>query len=129
MKTLMMVMLGTLFFFNKTVAQSRDLSFLVGRWEAVQSRNAGGGIEVVDTSKIYLFFGEERKPLLSFEADFSKSPAWFDFTVKDTAGNIRLQSLLQFINDDLIKWQLFDDARAERFTTTRGEILFLRRTQ
>jgi len=129
MKLLMLVLLGTLFSFNKTVAQNRDLSFLVGRWEAIQGKNAGGGFEVVDTSKIYLFFGKERKPLVSFEADFSRSPAWLDFTVKDTAGNIKLQSLLQIITDDLIQWQLFDGTRADQFTSARGEILFLRRTQ
>ena len=129
MKTLLLVLLGTLFFFNKTVAQNCNLSLLLSHGEALPSKKGGSGFELADTGKIYLFFGKEHKPLLSFQADFSKSPKWFDFTVKDTAGNVRLQSLLQIINDDLVQWQLIDSAQTDRFTSVKGNILFLRRMQ
>ena len=129
MKMLMLVLLVVSFSFNKTVAQGRNPLFLAGPWKTVQSPNAGGGIEVVDTSKINLFFGKEHKPLVSFQADFSRSSAWLDLTVKDTAGNVRLQSLLQVIDEGLIQWQLFDSTRTNHPASARGEIIFLRRRQ
>lgn len=127
MKTCMLLVMSLLLFLNKSVAQSRNLSSLIGRWETVESKYEGGGFEVVDTAQIILFYGKERKLILSFTADFSKLPAWFDFTVKDTAGTVKLQSLLQVINDDLIQWQLFDGTRSNYFTASSGDILYLRR--
>lgn len=129
MKMCMLFVIVLLSFLSKSVAQSRNLAALVGRWETIESKYDGGGFEVMDTTHIILFYGKERKPLLSFNADFTKSPAWFDFTVKDTTGTVKLQSLLQVINDDLIQWQLFDGTRSDYFTASNGEIMYLRRKQ
>jgi hypothetical protein len=129
MKRGVVVLLSLFFFINTVAAQSQNIKSLVGRWEAVDKDNAGGGIEIVDSSRIFLVFGKDRKPIVSFNADFSKTPAWFDFTIKDTTGNTKFQSLLQVINEDLIQWQLFDGTRPSNFSTAQGEILFLRRKQ
>ena len=129
MGAMMLVLLSLHFSFRNTVVQNRNQLLLAGPWQAVQNQNASGGFEAVDTGKLNLFFGKERKPLLSIQADLSKSSAWLDFMVKDTAGNVRLQSLLQVIDDGMIQWQFFDSTRANHSTSASGEIFFLRRKQ
>lgn len=110
------------------MAQSRGIQHLMGKWEAVDSENSSGGIEVADSNKIYLVYGQEKKAISSFKIDFSKSPAPFDFTIKDSAESKNLKSLLQFVNDDLIQWQVFEsDIRPAHFTQSGGQMVYLRR--
>ena len=109
-------------------AQGRSFQNLVGMWEAVDSENQSGGLEFIDTQKIYLVYGKERKPITSCKFDFSKSPNWFDFVVVDSTGMMNLKSLLLFVNDDLIQWQVFDgDARPAYFSEEKGQMVYLRR--
>lgn len=109
-------------------AQGRTFKNLVGVWEAVDSENQSGGLEIVDTQKIYLVYGKERKPVTACKFDFEKSPNWFDFAVVDSTGIMNLKSLLLFVNDDLIQWQVFDgEARPAHFTQEGGQMVYLRR--
>lgn len=101
---------------------------LIGKWEAVGSDNQGIGLEIKDSTEIYLVYGQEKKRVASFKADFSRTPAWFDFSVKDSNDEIQLKSILVFVNDDLVQWQLFDSAkRPDRFTESEGEMVYMRR--
>jgi hypothetical protein len=128
MKTFIVVMLLGLFSFNNLSAQSRDIKQLIGKWEAVDSENQKGGLEVVDSSTIYLVFGTEKKRIASYKADFTKSPAWFDFVIKDESNTLQLKSLILFVNDDLIQWQVSEgDVRPANFSQTNGEMMYLRR--
>jgi hypothetical protein len=109
-------------------AQGRSFQNLVGVWEAVDSENQSGGLEFIDSVKIYLVYGKERKPVSSCTFDFTKSPSWFDFTVADSSGLMKLKSLLLFVNEDLIQWQVFDgEARPAYFTEDKGQMVYLRR--
>lgn len=108
--------------------QSRTFKNLVGMWEAVDSENQSGGLEFIDTQKIYLVYGKERKPVTSCKFDLSRSPGWFDFAVVDSTGIMNLKSLLLFVNDDLIQWQVFDgEARPAHFSEDGGQMVYLRR--
>jgi hypothetical protein len=101
-----------------------SLDKLTGRWISAD----GGGIEIVDSAKIYLVYGDEKKLISSFHADFSKSPCWLDITLKDGAETVTLKSLLLKVNDDLLQWQLFDDGtRPANFSTDKGEMVYLRK--
>ena len=105
----------------------RSIQSLVGRWEAVRAANEGGGLEVVDSATLYLVYGDQKKKISSYNADFSQTPARLNFTVKDSTESINLKSLIEFINDDMIKWQLFEgDVMPVHFVNDRGEILYLR---
>jgi hypothetical protein len=109
-------------------AQGRTFQHLVGVWEAVDSENQSGGLEFIDSQKVYLVYGKERKPVTSCRFDFSKSPSWFDFMLVDSSGNMKLKSLLLFVNDDLIQWQVFDsDVRPAHFSEEQGQMVYLRR--
>jgi hypothetical protein len=111
-----------------TWSQGRSFQNLVGKWEAVDSENQSGGLEILDSQQIFLVYGKERKPVASCQFDFAKSPCWFDFTIKDSTGSIALKSILLFVNDDLIQWQVFEGAaRPAHFTEGAGQMVYLRR--
>ena len=104
-------------------AQKYSLKSLVGKWEAVD----GAGIEVIDSTKIFLTYHGERKQISSYQADFSKTPCWFDFIIRDGATTITLKSLLLFVSDDLLQWQVFEDIRPDNFDASVGNIMNLKR--
>jgi hypothetical protein len=108
-------------------AQGRSFQHLIGVWEAVDSENQSGGLEFIDSQRIFLVYGKERKQATLIRFDFSKSPCWFDFTLKDSTGVLNLKSLLLFVNDDLIKWQVFDgEGRPADFSEKTGQMVYLR---
>lgn len=119
--------MGLLLLALNTTASAQNISIknLVGKWETPD----GAGLEVIDSSRIFVTYGKERKPILSYQADFSKSPYWFDFVVKDTAQTLStMKSLLLLQGNDILKWEVFEDGnRPSDFTADKGEIVILRR--
>jgi hypothetical protein len=106
------------------LAQGLSFKNLVGRWES----SDGAGIEVVDSARIFLLYNGDKKQVLSYETNFSKTPCWFDFTVgSDSSNNISMKSLLLFVNDDLLQWQIFEDDRPANFSADKGTMVYLRR--
>jgi len=107
-----------------TSAQNTSIKSLVGRWETID----GTGLEIIDSSRIFVTYGEERRPILSYQADFSKSPCWFDFVVKDTAQKLSTIKSLLLLDNDVLKWQVFEDGdRPTNFAADKGDIVILRR--
>ena len=106
-------------------AQNHSLKNLVGKWESAD----GAGFEVIDSSRIFLTYMGERKQISSYQADFSKTPCWFDFTIKEGSSTIELKSLLLFVNENLLQWQVFEEERPLNFNTSVGNILNLKRRQ
>lgn len=107
---------------------SKQYSFgnLVGAWRTPK----GAGIDVVDSATIYLVAGEKRRPAVITKADFSRNPVWFDVTVKDSANVTALKSLLLFVNDNTLQWQVFDsETQPVSFRYTRGDMIYLKRVQ
>jgi hypothetical protein len=104
-------------------AQADRFQQLVGKWES----DDGAGIEVIDSTKIFLTYQGEKKRIVSFKADFSKTPSWFDFVVADSAQRQEVKSLIQFIGPDTMQWQVFESTRSANFDPNSGEILRLHR--
>jgi hypothetical protein len=97
---------------------------LKGSW---RNRN-GAGLDIVDSNTIYIVHGAQKKRVTRSRADFSKTPVWLDLAVKDSAKVTTLKSLLLFVNEDLIQWQVFDsETRPAYFSTNRGDMIFLKR--
>ena len=120
------VWMGLFVLFASFSASSQKLCIkdLVGRWETAD----GAGLEFIDSSRIYVTYGNERKPILSYHADFSKSPCWFDFVMKDTAQQLSTMKSLLLLDKDVLKWQVFDgDDRPSDFAADKGDIVILRR--
>jgi hypothetical protein len=123
-----LLLLSVVFFYFHAVAQDKSIQSLVGIWETITSGAEGGGLEVKDSTELFLVYGSQKKKIMRYKADFSKTPTRFDFTVQDSSQNLSLKSLLQFINNDLIKWQVFEgDVAPSYFASNDGEILYLRR--
>ena len=107
---------------------NKGLSSLIGRWEIIGTKNEGGGLEVIDSTHIIMTYDGQRKQITGFTLDFSKSPMWFDFFVKDGDESVQVKSIMEIISDDLIKWQVFmDEDRSAHFTTQKGEMFYLKR--
>jgi hypothetical protein len=120
------VVLALFLTMNGVVNAQKKYSFenLKGSW-----RNSNGaGLDIVDSNTIYIVYGEHKKLVSKSRADFSKSPVWFDLAVKDSTNVTTLKSLLLFVNEDLIQWQVFDsETRPAYFSTDKGDMLFLKR--
>jgi hypothetical protein len=110
------------------VSQVKKFQNMIGVWEMIGEQDSGGGLEIVDSTTIVIRFMGEEKKLAAYKIDFSKSPYWFDFSAKDSASTSNFKSLLEFVNDDMLKWQIFvDEERAPHFTSSSGESFYLKR--
>jgi hypothetical protein len=104
-------------------AQNFTINDLLGTWKA----DNGAGLELADSTTAYILYNEEKKKVYDIRMNFDNIPGTLDFTVRDSAGAIQLQSLFQFINRDLVQWQVFEGKRPLNFTAAGGELVYLRR--
>jgi hypothetical protein len=110
-------------------SQPKKFDKMVGRWEFLGEQGSGGVLEILDSSTINLTYMGETRRIQNLNLDFSRTPFWFDFTTKDTASEVNIKSLMEVVNDSLIKWQLFvDEDRTNHFTSSKGELFYLKRT-
>lgn len=108
-------------------SQQKKLQDLVGRWEIV-GENTGACLEVIDSSTMVLIYDGEKRKIMECKIDFSKSPIWFDFSTGDSSSVVKVKSLLEIVNDNMIKWQLFmDEDRTAHFSSSKGELFYLRK--
>lgn len=111
-------------------SQQKQFKDLVGRWEIVGEQNDSASLEVIDTSTIILNYMGEKKKIVDYKIDFQRSPIWFDFSTEDSSSTIVVKSLLEIMNESMIKWQLFvDEDRTDHFSSTKGELYYLRKAK
>ncbi|MEO7923565.1 MAG: hypothetical protein ABIR30_07795 [Chitinophagaceae bacterium] len=111
-------------------SQGKKINDILGRWEIGGDNNKGAYLQIIDSSTIILNYMGETKTLVDCKIDFSKNPAWFDFSAKDTSSILRFKSLLMIVGEDMIKWQIFiDEERPSHFSSTKGELLYLKKTR
>ena len=119
------VLLGTTGF-----GQQKTLKDIIGRWEIVGEQNDSASLEVIDSSTIILNYMGEKKRITDYKIDFQRSPIWFDFSTEDSSSTVVVKSLLEVVNDSMIKWQLFvDEDRTDHFSSTKGELYYLRKAK
>ena len=110
--------------------QQKQLKDLIGRWEIIGEQNDSASLEIIDSSTIILNYMGERKKIIDYKIDFQRSPIWFDFSTGDSSSTVLVKSLLEVMNDSMIKWQLFvDEDRTEHFSSTKGELYYLRKAK
>jgi hypothetical protein len=110
--------------------QQKQLKDLIGRWEIVGEQSDSASLEIIDSSTIILNYMGERKKIIEYRIDFQRSPIWFDFSTGDSSSTVMVKSLLEVMNDNMIKWQLFvDEDRTEHFSSTKGELYYLRKAK
>ena len=129
MKKIFFVLM-TLFAGIQAFNQQKQLKDLIGRWEIVGEQSDSACLEVIDSSTIILNYMGEKKRIVDYKIDFQKSPIWFDFSTGDSSSTVVVKSLLEIMNDSMIKWQLFvDEDRTDHFSSTKGELYYLRKTK
>ena len=70
----------------------------------------------------------EKKQVVSYKVDFSKTPYWFSLTLKDEKETIDIKSFLYFIDDNNIKWEVvLVDEDGKNLTDNSSEVVMLRR--
>ena len=110
--------------------QQKQLKNLIGRWEIIGEQGDSASLEIIDSSTIILNYMGERKKIIEYRIDFQRSPIWFDFSTGDSSSTVVVKSLLEVMNDSMIKWQLFvDEDRTEHFSSTKGELYYLRKAK
>jgi hypothetical protein len=129
MKKFLVVWLALVVMNSGGFGQVGRFQHLVGTWQIISDQDQGGSLEIIDSSTIVIKFLGEEKKLNGCKIDFSKSPYWFDFSAKDTTTAFsNFKSLLEFVNDDTMRWQVFtDEERADHFTSQGGELFYLKR--
>ena len=125
------LMLIVLFAGIQAFNQQKQFKDLVGRWEIVGEQGDSASLEVIDSSTIILSYMGEKKRIIDYKIDFQKSPIWFDFSTVDSASSIvAVKSILEMVNDNMLKWQLFlDEDRTDHFSSTKGELFYLRKAK
>ena len=125
------VIIGMLVFLGTTgFGQQKKLKDLIGLWEIVGEKNDSASLEVIDSSTIILNYMGEKKKIIDYKIDFQRSPIWFDFSTGDSSSTVMVKSLLEIMNDSMIKWQLFvDEDRTDHFSSTKGELFYLRKAK
>ena len=125
------IMTGIFAFLGLTgFSQQKKLQDLVGRWEIVGEQNMEASLDVIDSSTIVLVYMGETRKIVDYKFDFAKSPIWFDFSTEDSASIVSVKSLLEIVNDNMIKWQLFvDEGRPDYFSSTKGDLFYLRKVK
>jgi hypothetical protein len=114
----------------KGISQQKQLKDLVGRWEVASNQKNAACLEVIDSSNIILSYNGEKIKLTDYKIDFTKSPIWFDFSTGTGDSAVLVKSLIEVVNDTMIKWQLFvDEERTPQFSSTKGELFFLKRSK
>ena len=109
-------------------SQQKKLKDLIGRWEIVGDQNVQASLDVIDSSTLVLVYMGETRKIVDYKFDFAKNPIWFDFSTEDSASIVPVKSLLEIINDNMIKWQLFvDEGRPDYFSSTNGDLFYLRK--
>ena len=128
MKKIVIVMFISLFGIS-AFSQANKFKNIIGSWEIISDDEPGGRLDIIDSTTIVIKFMGEEKKLTGCKVDFTKTPFWFDFSAKDTTAALNdVKSLLEILNDDMMRWQVFiDEERADHFTTQSGELFYLKR--
>jgi len=108
--------------------QEKKIKPMIGLWEFADEENSKGSLEIIDKTTILLRFKSEEKKLLNYTIDFSKLPSWFDFSIRDTTSVQNFKSLIDFVNEDILKWQIFDGERPNHYSSS-VDILYLKRVR
>lgn len=111
---------------NASAKEAYNFNSLIGSWRT----SKGIGFDVVDSNTIYIVHGTHRKLAHTSKADFSKNPVWFDLSIRAKDQTNTLKSLLLFVSDNMLQWQVFDtEIKPASYNTGRSDMLYLKRVE
>ncbi|SNR29610.1 hypothetical protein [Flavobacterium sp. ov086] len=98
--------LSMIFVFCDCYIYSQEIK-LVGRWINSEEFASINSIEFSEDNLAVMFQNANASPTFSFITDFNKQPVWIDMTVVKNGHEVKILGLLDFINSDKIKMELF----------------------
>ena len=128
MKRILILCTNLFILSNFSFAQNRNIENLMGSWECIDQKDDRGSFEFLDSSKVYFTYMGEKKQVVNYKVDFSKTPYWFSLTLKDEKETIDIKSFLYFIDDNNIKWEVvLVNEDGKNLTDNSSEVVMLRR--
>lgn len=110
-------------------SETHGFSDLIGKWR----NSSGAGLDVIDSNTVYIVHGTQRKLASTSLSDFTHNPVSLNLTIRDSSKSITLKSLLLFVKDDMIQWQVFDSevkpVSYKGNLTGASDMFFLRRIE
>ena len=112
----------TILFFSSVVAQNKVTEKLIGKWEAKDTEGVTGGLNFIDSVNIIVTIPGQPLPKGNYVIDTTKTPMWFDINIRDGNNILSMKGLLKLVNDNTLKWQIFNDGkRSETFTNEKSD--------
>ncbi|MBS1523669.1 MAG: hypothetical protein JST50_21885 [Bacteroidetes bacterium] len=99
-----LMILGSVSGFAQKPHTAKDL---LGKWEGKDSNSEVGGLFFLKNNKAILTARGSYSPAMNYTTDFTTNPVKIDLVVQNPKGRINIQGLLQFIDNNTIKFQLF----------------------
>ena len=128
MKQILIICTTFLFLSIPSFSQNRNIENLMGSWECIDQKDDRGSFDFIDSSKVYFTYMGEKKQVVNYKVDFSKTPYWFSLTLKDENETIEIKSFLYFIDDNNIKWEVvLVDEGGKNLNDNSTEVVMLRR--
>lgn len=93
-----------LFFFNRGYSQEQKL---YGEWQNDQKDSDITSIEFKQDNTAVMFQVEKVSPTFVFTVDYSKKPLWLDMIIEKDGLQAKLFGLVEFIEKDKVKIELF----------------------
>src|SRR5690349_4082953 len=106
-KSFVALFVGLLFFTVGASSQQRNMRDLIGKWEEQGDKADNGSLEFVDSSKVVMSMKGRKLNPSAFTVDFSKNPIPLDIIMVRGEEKRILKSLIQFVDHDTMKWQVF----------------------
>lgn len=122
----LLILFSTIAFAQK----SHTAKDLIGKWEGKDTRNEVGGLIFLKDNKAIVAARGKNSPAMNYTTDFTSNPVKIDLSVQPpNGGRINLKGLLQFIDDNTIKFQVFPGGnRPNDFdTASSDDIVILKR--
>jgi len=100
-----LLILGSVSVFAQKPHTAKDL---LGKWEGKDSHSEVGGLIFLKNNKAVVNARGSYSPAMDYTADFTTSPIKIDLSVQNpNGGRMNLKGLLQFIDNNTIKFQIF----------------------
>jgi hypothetical protein len=79
---------------------------------------------------IAIVYGAKRTLANTSKADFTQNPLWLELSIKGSKQVLTLKSLLRFVSDNTLQWQVFDtETKPVSFRYDKGTMLFLKKVE
>jgi hypothetical protein len=100
-----LLILGSVSAFAQKPHTAKDL---LGKWEGKDSHSEVGGLFFLKNNKAIVNARGSYSPAMNYTADFTANPVKIDLSVQNpNGGRMNLKGLLQFIDNNTIKFQIF----------------------